>query len=493
VANAVNAYVLASSPTGRTDNAQAAKSTCERADSSREMKQKSLEPDDLLPKGSAGALNEVPPDIAMLRISWCDNANVIRAKSLCLNSKSIPASEAFVGISEAMQALPVMHDIPAEGTGLIPVGDVQLTADLASLISLPYALGQSRVMGDMLKDAAPWACCPRSFLKRMIARAKEMHLAVEGAFENEFYLLKNVLGQVEPVDDTAFAASFAMDISAEVIGDIIRTLIAQGITVEQYYPKSGPGQHEITIRYASALQACDHQITFRETVRAVAQKHGLRTSFLPKIFPDKTGNGCHLHLSLWQNSANILSDEGGTYGLSNRARQFIAGIVSHLPALMALTTPIPNSYRRIQSSTWSGAFQCWGLENKEAAVRVVVDRDKVIRHFEFKTVDASSNPYLAFGAIIAAGLDGIERRLEPNAPIQLDPSSLTPSERDKLDVSSLPSNASDALELLESDQVILAALGKDLARAYIGVKKTELAALESLTLEQEVGLLLEKY
>jgi glutamine synthetase len=453
----------------------------------------SLQPDDLLPVGNAGALNQVPSDIAMLRILWCDNANVIRAKSLCLNGKSIPASEAFVGISEAMQALPVMCDIPAEGTGLAPVGEVQLTADLSSLVPLPYAPGQSRVMGDMLKDGAPWACCPRSFLKRMVARAKEMRLTVKGAFENEFYLLKGVPGEVEPVDNTTFASTHAMDISARVIEDIVQALTAQGITVEQYYPESGPGQHEITVKYASALHACDHQIAFRETVRAVAQKHGLRASFLPKIFPDKTGNGCHLHLSLWQDATNILSDEGGTYGLSDCARQFMAGIVSHLPAVMALTTPIPNSYRRIQPSTWSGAFQCWGFDNKEAAVRVVVGRDHVITHFELKTVDASSNPYLAFGAILAAGLDGIERRLELGAPIQLDPSNLSPSEREKLNVVPLPSRASDALGLLESDQVLLTALGKQLARAYVGVKKTELATLESLTLEQEVQLLLEKY
>jgi glutamine synthetase len=160
---------------------------------------------------------------------------------------------------------------------------------------------------------------------------------------------------------------------------------------------------------------------------------------------------------------------------------------------MALTTPIPNSYKRIQPSTWSGAFRCWGFDNREAAVRVVVDRDRSIKHFELKTVDASSNPYLAFGAIIAAGIDGIERCLELSAPIQLDPNGLSPSEREKLNVSSLPSSASDALGLLESDHVILAALGKELARAYVGVKKTELAALESLTLEQEVELLLEKY
>ena len=144
-------------------------------------------------------------------------------------------------ISEAMQAVPVMFDIPAEGTGLIPVGEVQLTADLSSMVPLPYAPGQSRVMGDMLKDGAPWACCPRSFLKRMIARAKQMRLAVQGAFENEFYLLKNVPGKVEPVDNTTFASTYAMDISADVIEDIVQALTAQGITVEQVLSGVGAG------------------------------------------------------------------------------------------------------------------------------------------------------------------------------------------------------------------------------------------------------------
>jgi len=114
---------------------------------------------------------------------------------------------------------------------------------------------------------------------------------VKGAFENEFYILKSVPGEVEPVDNTTFASTYAMDTSADVIEDVIEALTAQGITAEQYYPESGPGQHEITIRYASALQACDQQIAFRETVRAVAQKHDLRASFLPKVFPAKSGKG----------------------------------------------------------------------------------------------------------------------------------------------------------------------------------------------------------
>jgi len=437
--------------------------------------------------------SKFPSDINMLRILWCDNANIIRAKAVHINASNAHASDFYVGISEAMQALPVMYDAPVRETGLSPVGEVHLTADLASFMPLPYAPGHSRAMGDMLKNGKPWACCPRNFLKKIDVEAHEMNVEVKGAFENEFYLLRAEEGKFESVDATPFASTYAMDLNREIIEDIIRALTAQGITVEQYYPESGPGQQEITIRYSSALQACDHQIAFRETVRAIARKHGLVASFLPKIFPDKTGNGCHLHVSLWHDDTNILSDPNNTYGLSDTARQFIAGILSHLPALMALTTPTPNSYRRIKPNSWSGAFQCWGFDNKEAAIRVITDRDHEIRHFELKVIDASSNPYLAFGAVIAAGLDGIREQLQLGKPVQQDPGYLSEGEHNEYNIAPLPSSLSDALSHLKNDAVVMRALGNELARAYIGVKNAEWDALENLTLEEEVQLLLEKY
>ena len=437
--------------------------------------------------------NKFPSDINMLRILWCDNANIIRAKAVHINALNTHASDFYVGISEAMQALPVMYDAPVRETGLSPVGEVHLTADLASFTPLPYAPCHGRAMGDMLKNGKPWAYCPRSFLKKMDAEAHDMNVEVKGAFENEFYLLRAEEGKFEPVDATPFASTYAMDLNREIIDDIIRALLAQGITVEQYYPESGPGQQEITIRYSSALRACDHQIVFRETVRAIARKHGLMASFLPKIFPDKTGNGCHLHVSLWHDDTNILSDPNNTYGLSDTALQFIAGILSHLPALMALTTPTPNSYRRIQPNSWSGAFQCWGFDNKEAAIRVITDRDHEIRHFELKVIDASSNPYLALGAVIAAGLDGIREQLQLGKPVQKDPGYLSEGEHNEYNIAPLPSSLGDALIHLKNDAVVMHALGNELARAYIGVKNAEWDALKNLTLDEEVQLLLDKY
>ncbi|HAC62567.1 MAG TPA: glutamine synthetase, partial [Cyanothece sp. UBA12306] len=192
-----------------------------------------------------------------------------------------------------------------------------------------------------------------------------------------------------------------------------------------YYPESAPGQQEISIHYADALRAADHQIVFRETVHGVAIQHGLKASFLPKILADKAGNGCHLHLSLWQNGQNITGNGSGQ--LSSTAKNFIGGIIHHLPALMALTTPCTNSYRRIRPHFWSGAFSTWGYDNREGAVRVPSNPlPPSPTHFELKTVDASANPYLALGAVIFAGLDGVNRNLNPGEAVDIDPGLFTP-------------------------------------------------------------------
>jgi glutamine synthetase len=270
--------------------------------------------------------------------------------------------------------------------------------------------------------------------------------------------------------------------------------VEQGILVEQYYPKLGPGQQEISILYAKALSAADQQIAFRETIRAIALQHHLKASFLPKIFADKAGSGCHLHLSIWQDGQNLLPNPEAPGELSEIARRFIAGILHHLPGLMALTTPSTNSYRRIQPHYWSGAFRCWGMDNREAAVRVPSNPEEMSpTHFELKTVDASANPYLALGAVIAAGLDGVRHCFELGEPVTVDPGDLSESERSDRGIERLPINLGESIEQLSGDRVLLDALGAELAQAYLAVRKAEWEAMKDLELEEEVKLLLERY
>ena len=235
-----------------------------------------------------------------------------------------------------------------------------------------------------------------------------------------------------------------MDLNHEIIMDIVDSIEAQGMVVEQYYPESGQGQHELTISYADALMAADNQVAFRETVRAVALKHGILSSFLPKIFPEQPGSGCHIHMSLWREGENITHDKNGMWELSKEARHFVAGVLNHLPALMAITTPTSNSYRRIQPHSWTGKYRCWGLDNREASIRVIREPEGVIKHFELKTSDATANPYLALGAIIMAGIDGLEKKLKLPEPVQLDPANLEDSERSELGIDDLPSNPGQA-------------------------------------------------
>jgi glutamine synthetase len=431
--------------------------------------------------------------IRFVRFVWCDNANVIRAKAA--HADVLPDYLGHgVGITAAQQALPVMADAVVPDSGLGPIGEVRLMPDWPTLTPLPYAPGHARVMADMMVGGKPWPLCPRTFLKRMVAESASAGLEVQASFENEFYLLRPTPGGFEPADDTVFAATQSMDRHRAFLADLADALIAQGAPVELYYPESGPGQQELSVRHTDALGAADRQIIFRETVHAVAARHGLKASFLPKIFADKAGSGCHLHLSLWHEGRNLVPDPQGEGGLSPKARSFVAGILDHLPALMALTTPSTNSYRRIQPHFWSGAFRCWGVDNREAAVRVPSHpAGGGSSHWELKTVDASSNPHLALGAVLAAGLDGLRRGLDPGEPVQADPADLSEAERLARRVDPLPANLGAAIDQLAGDSLLLGALGPELARAFLAVRRAEWQALRGLDLAAEVQVLLERY
>jgi glutamine synthetase len=430
--------------------------------------------------------------VKFIRTLWCDNANIIRGKAIHIGALE-QHLDYGVGISAAQQAIPVMYDAVVPGTGLGPVGEVRLMPDWSSYSPLPYAPEHARVIGDMYKNGKEWPYCSRNFLKKMINSANNNSIEIRGAYENEFYLLRNT-PELIPADNTVFASTQSMDIHQDVINEIVEALLSQGISVEQYYPESGPGQQEISIKYTNALKIADNQIAFRETVKAIAYQQGLKASFLPKIFFDKAGSGCHLHISLWDNGKSLISDPEGNYGLSKTACHFIAGILHHLPALMAVTTPITNSYRRILPHYWSGAFRCWGLDNREAAVRVITEPSgSGISHFEFKTVDASSNPYLALGAVIAAGLDGIKKEYELGKPMDIDPGNLTVEKQNLLGIDPLPDNLALAIENIAKDEILLEAFGPELSKAYIAVKRAELEEMKDLSLPEEVNLLLEKY
>jgi len=444
----------------------------------------------VVPEGVASVVRE--QGIRFVRFAMVDNAGLIRAKAV--HTAFLDDYAPGVGITVAQQALPVMYDAVAADSGLTPAGDVFMRPDWATFVALPYSPGHARVLTDIYDGDQPWVHCPRAFLRRMLATLAARGLQLKGAFENEFYLLQRGTLDPTPVDPTVFAQTYALDLMAQVLDEIAAGLEAQGISPEQTYAESGPGQFEMPIRYAEALAAADHQVIFRETVRAVASRHGICASFVPKIFMNHAGSGAHCHFSLWEGDTNVTADPANPTAVSKIAGAFAAGILQHLPALMALTTPSPNSFKRIRPHFWSGAFACWGYGNREAAIRVPGQPfGSPLSNLELKTVDPTCNPYLALGAVIAAGLDGIERNLGLPEPVQMDPADLSETERHDRGIRQLPSNLGEAIQALETDALLASALGPELFRSFLAVRRMEWEAMKDLPFEDEVRLLLERY
>jgi glutamine synthetase len=413
--------------------------------------------------------------LRLVRFLWCGNDGTIRAKASARHGLAGRLS-AGIGLTVAMQAMNSRDQLqPVPGMG--PVGEVRLVPDPATFRILPYAPHAGAVLTDHMRlDGTPAPVCQRSFLKRMEAALAGRGLVLRAAFENEFSLATVVDRAYVPIDSALCFSTIGMTAAQDYIDELAGALEAQRIPLEQYYAELGRGQQEISTGHAPALQAADEQLLVRETIRAVANRCGLIASLAPKPWPENAGNGCHVHFSLWEGQRNRFYDGSRADVLSETARRFIGGVLSHLSGLCALTAPSFNSYHRIVPQFWAGAFVCWGHDNREAPVRVPSvfrGAEEASTNAELKAADASSNPYLALGGLIAAGLDGLERGLEPPEPVEVDPATLTEAERAAGGMRRLPANQAEALDALAADDVLLGALGPELADSYLAVRRSE--------------------
>ncbi len=433
--------------------------------------------------------------VRLVRFLYVDNGCTIRGKLVPVD-RLAGRMDSGQGVTVAMQAMNMLDQLqPVEGMG--PVGEFRLVPDPDSFVILPYAPNAAAMMSDMIQlDRTPWAACPRSFLKRQIARAAEQGMTVQAAFEGEFSLFRkegdgSQMAHFVPVDNGLCFSSIAMHAAADVVDAFMAAFSAQNIPVDAYYPELGHGQHEMPLRHAPALRAADNQIWFRETIRSVAANHGLVASLAPKPKPDQAGNGCHIHWSLWdlESKTNLLYDPAGEYSLSKLGRSFIAGVLAHLPGLLALTTPSYNSFRRLQPHFWSSAYTAWGPDNREASVRVASGAwgsEATSINLELKASDSSNNPYLALGGLIAAGLDGVARQLDPGDASLVDPGNWSDAERKARGIQRYPTTQAEVLDALEADPVLMAALGSELATSYIAVKRSEFAIFSQQDAEFEI-------
>jgi glutamine synthetase len=415
--------------------------------------------------------------IQLVRFLYCDHSGVTRGKAVHASRLEAKLREG-VGLTRAQMAMSLLEAlVPIDG--MEPVGEIRLVADPATFSILPWAPATAGVLCDQLDhDGRDWGACPRSFLKAMIARAGEHGIRIEAAFEVEFFLAREEDGEYIPFDRSPVYSSIGLDLAADVMHDIVDALDRQGLQVEGAINEYGPGQEELSVRHAPALQAADNQLKLRDTVRGVSLRHGLLASFAPKPFPDTVGSGAHIHFSLWDTGSggNLLFDTTAPRGLSTVGRHTIGGLLNHLPALVALTCPSYNSYRRLQPHTWSSAYTAWGFDNREAAVRVASPfwgSEEGSFNLELKTVDSSANPYIALGGLIAAALDGIERSTEPGEPCNHDPALLSDEERSRNGIVRLPTDPHTALDLLQADTVLMDALGPMRSAAYLAMHRAE--------------------
>jgi glutamine synthetase len=413
--------------------------------------------------------------LRLIRFLWCGNDGTVRAKAAGRHGLE-GRLRAGIGLTVAMQAMNSLDQLqPVRDMG--PVGEVRLVPDLETFRILPYAPHTGAVLTHHVRlDGTPAPVCQRSFLKRMEGRLAERGLALRAAFENEFSLATVRDGVYVPIDSALCFATIGMTAAQDYIDELAAALEAQRIPLEQYYAELGHGQQEISTAHAPALQAADEQLLVRETIRAVGSRQGLVASLAPKPWPDNAGNGCHVHFSLWEAGRNRFYDGTQPDGLSKLARSFIAGVLAHLPGLCALTAPSFNSYHRIVPRFWAGAFRCWGYDNREAPVRVASPlrgAEEASTNAELKSCDATCNPYLALGGLAAAGLDGLERELDPPEPVDIDPATLSEQDRAARGIVPMPATQAEALDALAGDELLLGALGSELAGSYLAVRRSE--------------------
>jgi glutamine synthetase len=303
------------------------------------------------------------------------------------------------------------------------------------------------------------------------------------SYEAEFY----VWGADGPLDRTPYAASFALTTAADFVAELAETLEEMGIRPEQCHAEVGHGNLELSVGEAEALAAADRRVMVLEAIRGVAHSMGLQTTMAPKPYLDQAGNGHHLHVSLYalEDDTPVLFDASGA--LSGAGSGFIGGLLEHLSAIMAFTTPSPNSYQRLAPGMWSSAYACYGPDNREAAVRLaspVAGAESATANVELKPMDVTANPYLALAAVLAAGMDGIERNLDPGEPTTVDPVTLSDEERASRGIYPLPASLDEALDALEGDEVLIEALGEPLVRTHLAVARAQAKMAKELSPEE---------
>lgn len=369
------------------------------------------------------------------------------------------------------------------GFGMGPQGpDYMAVGDPGTLLPVPWMPGFARVVCDGHVKGKPYPYCSRVALKQQLKALAAQGLTLYTGIEPEFMLLKKTGdGRILPFDDSDQLDKPCYDYKglsrgATFLDRLTGYLRSAGIDVYQVDHEDANAQFEVNFTYADALKTADNYVFFKMAASEVAREFGAIASFMPKPFSNRTGTGAHFHISLGNDrTKNLFHDDGDTLGLglSQLGYWFVGGLLAHARALAAICAPTVNSYKRLvvgralSGATWAPAFIAYGDNNRTACVRIPYGR------IELRLPDGAVNPYLATAAIVAAGMDGVARKLDPGAPLNVNLYELGAAEIERRGIGLLPQNLCEAIDALEEDDTVKGALGPELAAEFIALKRME--------------------
>jgi glutamine synthetase len=407
--------------------------------------------------------------VAAVALTYVDNAGITRVKTVPVG-RLADAVTTGVGMSPVFDVFLVDDSITTSAHIGGPVGDLRLYPDLDALCRLSGQPGWAWAPADRsTQEGLAHVACQRLFAARMAEEAAA-GLEFRMAFEVEWFVGRGSDGDGDPTpacSGPAYGMTRVIELS-DYIRELLVVLDDQGVPVDQFHPEYAAGQLELSVAATDPVGAADRLVLVKQTIRAVSQMHDLRVSFAPVVTPDQAGNGGHLHFSVWSEGRNLFAGGAGRHGLTDRGESILAGLLDALPALCAIGAPSVASYLRLLPQRWAAPWQCWGLENREAALRLIAGAEPAA-NAEIKCFDASANPYLVVGAVAAVAAATADEGRSLPEEVGVDPAVLPADGQPPR----LPRSIDEALSHLEKDQRLRGAFGDALFDAFVAVRRAE--------------------
>ena len=380
-----------------------------------------------------------------------------------------------------------------EGFVRIEESDMYLYPDLDTFAIFPWRPQQgkvARIICDIYcPDGQPFEGDPRYILKKTLAEGKAMGYQFDVGSECEFFLF-HTDEEGRPTTTTHERAGYfdlgPVDLGENARRDMVLALEEMGFEIETSHHEVAPAQHEIDFRYGEGLAAADNIMTFKLAVRTIAKRFGLFASFMPKPKHGVNGSGMHINMSVSKEGRNIFSEPSDEWGLSQEAYYFMGGLMEHMRGMAAITNPLVNSYKRLVPGYEAPMYIAWSATNRSPLIRIPASRGASTR-IELRCPDPAANPYLALAVCLAAGLDGIRRKIQPPAPINSNIFEMRKSEKLALHIAALPADLYEAVKEMEKDALVCQVLGSHISERYAKAKKAEWRAYREQVTEWEIS------